>query len=174
MKRRRLLALSGFGLFTGLSGCGVGRGWCSKRRALFSDAPETPVGMTVETENWPGVIYPRDRDRPFAVVVTSVAEAKHEVGILKSNRKDPDPITFIEQTNFNDSYLVLVDWWGSSSSDDLVLDRIERRENGVHVAAKVIEPCGPSTSDMSAHSLFIRVTDKQENPPEQATVHVNE
>lgn len=175
MKRRRLLALSELGALTSLSGCGVGRGWCSKRRALFSDAPETPDGMTVETANWSdGLIDSRGRVRPFAVVVTSVAEAKEVVALLRTNREDYDPITFIEETNFEESYLILVEWMGSSSSDDLTLSRIERREKGVHVTTELIEAYGAKLADMSAHSLFVRVIDEQENAPERATVHVNE
>jgi hypothetical protein len=175
MERRRLLALSGLGVLTSFSGCGVGRGWCSKRRALFSNDPETPAGMTVETKNWSdGLLDSRGRRPQFAVVVTSGTEAKDEVRSLRTNREDYDPITFIEETNFDDSSLILVEWMGSSSSDDLTLSRIERRENGVHVIADVIEPCGAKFADMSAHSLFVRVTDEQENAPERATVQVNE
>ena len=174
MERRRLVALSGLSVLTGVSGCSVGRGWCSKRRALFSDSPETPDGMTVETANWSdGVIRSRGRSRPYAVVVTSVTEAKEAVGLLRTDREDLDPITFIERTTFDDSSLILVEWIGSSSSDDLELSRIERREYGVHVTAAVIEPCGPSLSDISAHSLFVRMTDERATAPERATVHVN-
>lgn len=175
MDRRRLLALSGLSALTGLSGCAVGRGWCSKKRALFSNSPDTPAGMAVETKNWgDGLIDPRGRDYPFAVVVTSAAAAKDDVARLRTNREDYDPETFIDQTNFDDSYLILIQWFGSSSSDDLELSRIERRENGVHVTAEVIEPCGASTGDMSGHSLFVRVTDERAEAPERATVHVDE
>lgn len=175
MERRRFLALSGLGVLTSLSGCGVGRGWCSKRRALFSNPPETPDRMSVETKNWSdGLLDSRGRNRPFAVVVTSVAEAKVEVALLRTNREDYDPITFIKKTNFDDSYLILVEWMGSSSSDDLTLSRIERRAEGVHVTAELIEACGAKSADVSAHSLFIRVTDEKEKAPARATVHVNE
>lgn len=88
------------------------------------------------------LIDPRGREHPFAVVVTSVTAAKDQVARLRTNREDYDPETFIEETNFEDSYLILIQWFGSSSSDDLELGRIERRENSVHVTAEVIEPCG--------------------------------
>lgn len=131
--------------------------------------------MTVETKNWGDpLIDPRGRDHPFAVVVTSTAAAKDEVPRLRTNREDYDPGTFIEQTSFDDSYLILVQWFGSSSSDDLELSRIEQRENSVHVTAEVIEPCGASTADMSGHSLFVRVIDERAAVPERATVQVDE
>lgn len=175
MKRRRVLALSGLSVFPSLSGCAVGRGWCSKRRDVFSDAPETPAGITVETASWSmDLVAPRGGDRPYTVVATSLTEAKEAVIFPRTRLEDLDPRTFIEQTNFDNSYLISVEWMGASSTDELSLSRIERRERGVHLTAEVIEPCGASTGDISVHSLFVRVRDERAEAPEQATIHVNE
>lgn len=82
--------------------------------------------MTIETANWSDdFIDSRGRDRPFAVVVTNVAEAKEEDILLQTNREDYDPITFSKETNFDDAYLILVEWMGSSRSDGLTLSRIK-------------------------------------------------
>lgn len=175
MERRRLLALGGLSVLSSLSGCAIGRGWCSKRRALFSDSPEIPAGMTVETASWSmDLVAPRGGDRPYTVVATSRTEANETVIFPRTKLEDLDPRTFIEQTNFDDSYLILVEWMGASSSDKLSLSRVERREQGVHLTAEVIEPCGASTSDISVHSLFVRVSDERAEASEKATVHVDE
>lgn len=175
MERRRLLALGGLSVLTSLSGCAVGRGWCSKRRALSSDPPESPAGMTVETASWSmDLVAPRGGDRPYTVVATSRTEANETVVFPRGELEDLDPRTFIEQTNFDNSYLILVEWMGTSSSDKLSLSRIERQEQGVHLTAEVIEPCGARAGDISVHSLFVRVSDERTEAPERVTVHVDE
>lgn len=167
MNRRQFVALGCVSVFAGSAGC-------SSVYGRFSDAPQTPEGMTVETESWgDGLLYPKGRDRPFAVVVTSASAATDEVGLLRTNREDYDPIEFIEETDFDTSYLILVEWMGASSSASLELSRIERRDYGLHVEAEVVEPHGTTTDDISAHSLFIRVPDEREDAPEQVTIHVD-
>lgn len=168
MKRRRLVALGGVTAFGGLTGC-------SSVYGQISDAPQTPDGMTVETENWgDGHLDSIGGERPFAVAVTSASEATAEVSTLRTNREDYDPIDFIEQTDFGTSYLILVEWMGASSGASLELEHIKRRDHGLHVEARVVEPDGFAPSDVSAHSLFIRVTDEREDAPEKVTTHVRE
>jgi hypothetical protein len=168
MKRRRLVALGGITVFGGLSGCSSVSGW-----GLHT--PQTPDGMTVETEHWgDGHVDSKGRERPSAIAVTSASEATDAVLTLRTNREDYDPIDFIEETDFASWYLILVEWMGASSGASLELEHIKRRDYGLHVEAKVVEPDGVAPSDVSVHSLFIRVTDEQGDAPERVTVTVRE
>jgi hypothetical protein len=168
MKRRRLVALGGVTVFGGLSGCSSVSGW-----RLHTS--QTPAGMTVETEHWgDGHVDSKGRERPFAIAVTSASEAIDAVSTLRTNREDTNPIEFIEETDFDGSYLILVEWMGASSGASLELEHIERRDYGLHVEAKVVEPDGVAPSDVSTHSLFIRVTDQRGDAPERVTTNVHE
>lgn len=166
MKRRRFIDLGGVSFLAAASGCASVYG-------RFSGAPQLPDGMTVETVHWSHGLL-EEGDGTFAVVVTSAAAATDEVSLLRTSREDLDPIEFIEQTDFDTSYLVVVEWIGGSSSYSLELDRITRRDFGLHVGAEVVVPNGPATDDFSPHSLVIRVTDEREDAPESVTVDVRE
>lgn len=127
--------------------------------------------MTVETASWSrGFLRNGDHELPYAVVATSRDEVADTI-TYPDRSYDPDPRAFVEQTDFEQSYLILIEWGHSSSSDSLILKRIERRDPGLHVTAKVYRP-GNGASDISAHSLFIRVTDEQDGPPQEMTVEV--
>lgn len=167
MKRRRILTLIGPSLLAGVAGCPT-------VTSRFSDGPKTPEGMTVETQNWTGgFVHSEGREKPYAIVVTSADEATDKLGRHRSNRVEEDPITFIEQTEFADSYLIMVSWCCAPSDASLECSQIERRESGVHVEAEVNEPDGVGPGDMTTHTLFIRVTDNQEDTPERATIEVD-
>ena len=163
MHRRRYLSLAGIGGVASISGCAN-----QINQALRS--PETPAGMTVETASWPsGFITTDDREWPYAVVVTSRDQAADNLAIGET-AYDNDPSAFVDQTDFDQSYLILIEYAPASGTDSLELKRIERRDHGIHVTAKVYEPNG--SDDVTTHSLFIRVTDETDDPPQDMTVEV--
>lgn len=164
MRRRRVLTLVGVGWVAGISGC-VNQ----ITRALQS--PVIPAGMTVETASWSvGGIKNDDREWPYAVVVTSRDEAADNIA-YPERTFDNGPRAFVDQTDFEQSYLILVGNVYASGTDSLILKRIERRAQGLYVTAKVYRP-GNGSNDVTGHSLFIRVTDEKDGPPQDITVEV--
>jgi hypothetical protein len=167
MKRRRLVALGGLTTLIGLSGC-------SDVYGRLSGAPETPEGVTVDTQSCgDGVISAEGREEPFALVASSTDEAMDGLWMGQTNREEYDPAEFIRQTDFEESYLVMVRWCCSSSGDSLALGRIEHQDYGVHIVADIVDADGLAPNDMSPHALFIRITDERKETPERATVHVD-
>lgn len=164
MHRRQYLSLAGVGGVAGLAGCAN-----QITRALQS--PETPAGMTVETASWSaGFVRDGDHELPYGVVATSRDDAANNLSIGET-AYDTDPREFVDQTDFDQSYLILIEAAPGSSTDSLILKRIERRDHGLHVTAKFYRP-GNGANDVSVHSLFIRVTDEKDGPPQEMTVEV--
>ncbi|RQG89063.1 hypothetical protein EA462_11840 [Natrarchaeobius halalkaliphilus] len=75
----------------------------------------------------------------------------------------PDGSDFAEETNFEESY-ILVAQYGTRSEEDLVLDSIERIESGLRVAISVDKPFLIDHDDLKTHSYLIRITDKEGVP----------
>lgn len=165
MYRRRYLTLAGIGGVVSLAGC-----LNQIERAIY---PQTPAGMTVETATWSTsfVVNP-NREWPYAVVVSTREEAATNIE-YRETEFDLHPRTFVDQTDFEQSYLILIEYVGNTSANDsLELKRIERRDEGLHVKAKVYHP-RTRVNNVSIHSLFIRVTDDREDTPENITVDVD-
>jgi hypothetical protein len=129
--------------------------------------------MTVETASWSSGFLPNDDNNwPYAVLARSREQAADNIAYSGRNY-EPDPEAFVEQTGFDQSYLILIEYAYASGTDSLILKRIERRDHGLDVTAKVYRP-GNGSSDAKTHSLFIRVTEGNDDPPQEMTVEVIE
>lgn len=175
MKRRHLVSVTGLGVLVGLSGCAGALG------------RTTPIDMAVETEHWSERVlefqYPerpedhqnpdalkRD-DNPYTIVLTDESEAKGRL-LDRDYTFIDETVEFIQRTDFEQSYLVVVDWRGSSSSDTLKLNRINRTEDGLYLDIRLEQPA-TRLSDLSPHTLITRVTDERESIPENVSAGIH-
>jgi len=163
MNRRRFLALGGVGI--GAGGGYIGWRWYS--------SPSIPDGMRVESQHFEKDIVSENSSRD-----TEFLEWQEEYRTVLSEREavnreiiDDVSITpFLDDTDFEDSYLIVVQN-GMQSEMELVLDAISRRRYGLHLDVSIESPrSGPD--DLLTHSLLIRVTDKDEGVPEKVSVDI--
>ncbi|ELY42351.1 hypothetical protein C495_15142 [Natronorubrum sulfidifaciens JCM 14089] len=101
----------------------------------------------------------------YHTVIEDVDTADRELEDIGSVTK------FIDETNFNDSYMVIVQN-GVQSEPDLVLDTIKRIENGLKIEISIDYPWFGVNDDLITHSLLIRITDSKDGVPETVTVDI--
>lgn len=167
MNRRRLLRLSGSGILASVAGCAT-------LKSRFSDAPQLPEGMSIETQIWPGGNFYTEEAYGFPIVATSAAAAIDRIQSTQYNRDergDPTPFEFIENTAFEDAYLLMDEKWVYVGAS-LEIRRVERNDYTIHIEAEFNIPPGSDHNAWSA--IFLRVQDSREPPPEQATLEVAE
>lgn len=167
MDRRRLLQLSGVGVLATVAGCAT-------LESRFSDAPQMPEGMSIETQIWPAGHFYTEEAYGFPIVATTAAEATDRIKSTRYNRderRDPTPFEFIEDTDFEDAYLLLDERWVYVGAS-LEIHRVERDDYTIHIEAEFDIPPGSDHNAWSA--IFLRVQDSREPPPEQATLEVAE
>lgn len=162
MDRRRFLSSTALIVTTGLVGC------------LGSENhPHLPDGMSVETHHTVGSHLTEDtigpsgeRGRTYETVITDRETAQDRM-------KNTEEITnFIQETDFDQSYLVLVDAAAWPSGKWLELAEIERTDNGLQIVIVVASPDEPVGDDAAVHSLAIRITDEQSGPSENVDATV--
>ena len=168
MNRRQILRGLGTCLPVGLAGC-----------AGFGSNPDTPEGIEVD------IYYPgnpmTDDEEPLKSLDRHDDTPESYQTILKRRSgaderlRDEEEITeIVRNTDFEDSYLLIVvaGWW--SSSYDLELTRIERASFGLRVFFRTEEPTiGEVTMDEALHAVVIRVTDDEREVPEEVQVIVD-
>jgi hypothetical protein len=164
MQRRQIISMVCSSTVVTIPGCSI--------VSSNNGDPQTPEGMSVSTRNWVGAFISHGQKEPFAIVAATATDAIDSLAKRRSNREKDDPIEFVEQTDFDDSHLLMIRWCCAPSDASIECSRIERRDTGVHVEAEVTEPNQEGPADMSTHNLFIRVTDEQGNTPEKASVDV--
>lgn len=164
MDRRHFVSNTALIFTTGLVGC------------LGSTShPDLPDGMRVATHHTVGSHLREDtigpsgeQGRTFERVITDRNTAQDQL-------KNTEEITnFIDETDFNQSYLVVVDAAAWPSGKWLELSEIERTNNGLEIVIVVASPDEPVGDDASVHSLAIRITDTQRGPPEHVVATVSE
>lgn len=80
-------------------------------------------------------------------------------------------ISFIEPTNFNESYIVLVQ--NVMQSDlELELGSVKKEGNKLKLSVDIEAPRNSGPDDQAIHSLLIRVTDTEPDPPDSLNVSV--
>lgn len=167
MNRRRLLRLSGSGILASVAGCAA-------LKSRFSDAPQLPEGMSIETQIWPAGNFYTEDAYGFPIVAASAGAATDRLKSTRYNREergDPTPFEFIENTAFEDAYLLMDERWVYVGAS-LEIRRVERDDYTIHVEAEFDVPPGSDHNAWSA--MFLRVQDSWEPPPEQATLAVAE
>jgi len=164
MNRRKFLALVTAG--AGLGGGGY-LGW------NWYNTPTIPSGMDVETLHVERDVsannFSRDGEslaweEEYHTVIEDRETADRELESIDSVTK------FIEDTNFEESYIVVVQN-GMQSDPDLELDTINRVENGINIEVSIDAP-RVGGDDLINHSLLIRITDSEDGLPETITVDI--
>lgn len=85
---------------------------------------------------------------------------------------DDSAIDFVNQTNFADSYLIIVQT-GMQSEPDLELEAISRTDDGLYIDVAVEHPWWRGVSDdLVTHSLLIRGTDETGDIPNSVSVDI--
>lgn len=163
---RRELITAGAGVgFAGIAGY-VGWNWYN--------GPSIPDGLTIETLYLKRDVFTPDSSRDseslaareqYHTIVEDEETATREL-------QDLDAVTdFIEKTDFDDSYIVVVQN-GMQSEPDLELDVIERIEDGLRLEFSIDAPLSGVDDDLVTHSFVIRVSDEREEAPETIDVTI--
>lgn len=135
MNRRRLLRLSGSGILASVAGCAT-------LKSRFSDAPQMPEGMSIETQIWPAGHFYTEEAYGFPIVEASAAAATDRIKSTRYNRDergDPTPFEFIENTDFEHGYLILDERWVYVGAS-LEIRRVERNDDSIHIEAEFDNP----------------------------------
>jgi hypothetical protein len=138
------------------------------------DDPDTPDGLIFETQHRVGSHLVDDdlgpsgeRPRSYQTIITNRSTAQERM-------RDEDEITeFIQETDFDQSYLVVVIAGAWQSGYWLELREIERTEHGIRVSVVTDSPDEPVGDDAAVHSLVIRVTDEESGEPDEVAVEIN-
>lgn len=85
---------------------------------------------------------------------------------------DESVVEFVEETDFEKSYLLVVQNV-MQSARWLELDRITRTDSGLDVAVNTASPDEPYGDDATVHSLAIRVTDERQGVPDTIEVTID-
>jgi len=163
MNRRAFLAACGLG--TGaFGGClGVGPG----------APPSVPDGVSVATTHLEADVLVDGSDRgsefpawksEYHTVIADGAAADERLV------DDPSVGAFVEATDFEESVLIVVQN-GMQSQMELVLDAVERLEDGLRLHVSIDAPQG-GPDDLRIHSLLVRVTDRDRRVPESVSVAI--
>lgn len=165
MKRREFLSLSSVGLLTASSGC----------TALGLDTG-VPEGMTVESHHWATAALEKgvETARRSGVREPIIAVVVLDDQATASDRIDPESpaADFIVETDFERSYVALVEYFGTSSSKWLEYRSIELRDSELHVVAEVVSPDGATFDNLAIHSLALRITDGNHGVPSGISAEV--
>lgn len=133
-----------------------------------------PDEMTVETQHRigshlvdTGIGPSGERPRSEQAIIPDQTTAQQQL-------KHEDEITdFVEQTDFTQSYIVVVVAAAWPSEYSMEIESIERTDAGVRVSIAISSPGEAVADDAAVHSLAIRVTDERKNVPDRVTVEIN-
>ncbi|SDR42706.1 hypothetical protein [Natronobacterium texcoconense] len=175
MRRRTLVAAIVPAATAGVAGC------MTSIDDVFSSEPETPPGMTVTTYYEvadvleEGVRYHQiegDRvtgsDDHYWDVIPD--EEAAETRFVSDETVDE----FVHETDFENEYLLVVQY-GMQSDRDLVPERFERTEDGIHAAFSIETP-SVGGDDYAPHSVIARIDDDRNGnrvpEPDEVTVTI--
>jgi hypothetical protein len=129
--------------------------------------PHLPDGMAVETHHWVGSHLIEDRIGPSGesgrTYETVIADRTTAQDRLKN---EGEIEKFIQETDFDQSYLGVVVAAAWPSGKWLELAEIERTADGLQIVTAVASPDNPVGDDAAVHSMAIRITDEQNDVPE--------
>lgn len=153
MRRRRFLRVSALGVLSASGGC----------TALGFDRG-VPDWTTVATRHWRSFVLEdgaasEPRSGPEEPAISAAILADRETATERLRRDSP-AAEFVDGTDFERSYLAVVEYFGMSSSKELALRSLERRESAVHVTVEVKTPGKFVTADLVPHSLVVRITEE--------------
>lgn len=169
MRRRTVLAGGGVALSPLLGGCFAAS-------TFVDDSPSLPAGVSVSAEHAVWDVLPESRERQQRIYD---GESVHRLftdrrTAAESISSDHVPESFLDGTDFDESFVVVVQY-GTSSGLYLELDSIERTDDGLALTVDVEAP--PSDSgypdDLAIHSLLLRITDSRAAVPGSLSVTVD-
>lgn len=165
MNRRHVLAAVG-------SGAGVSGGYVAWGRYR---SPSLPDGVDVDTLYVPGDVFGepgRERDGvgPREESHRTIDDAETAGTAITF---DDSAIEFVEETDFDDATLVIVQT-GMQTDPDLALEAISRTDEGLHIDVAVEHPWWRGVDDdLGTHSLLIRITDDKDDGPGSVSVTID-
>lgn len=107
-----------------------------------------------------------ERPRSYQTVLTTRSAAR-------ARTIDADEVVaFVEGTDFEESFLVVVVAGAWPSGYRLELQDVGRIQDGVRVSVAVDSPAGPVGDDAAVHSLALRITDEERRVPDAVVVEV--
>lgn len=167
MNRRATLVSTTAILSVGLAGCSL------LTTGPSDDPPDLPDGLSAETHRWNDCVL---RDTP----ICDTPDLQKSHNAILSDREtarnrlaeNTDANDFIEDTDFSQSYVLLVQY-RMQSARRLVLDTIERTETDLRVGVTTESPNESYGDDSVPHTLAVRITDEQSDGPRTITVSVD-
>jgi hypothetical protein len=118
-----------------------------------------------------GIVYDAENatvTRRYVTLVTAQSEAERR---FDRSVLDAEARAFVENTSFEDSYLVVFQAFPASSSPDYRVESVGRDEKTVHLRVTDSAPGG--TADVTVETLLVRLP-RGEAPPEHAVVTTEE
>lgn len=166
MKRRAFLAGAGFAL-----GVPTGIAWGNWREQRSCTEPVRRVETTSLLADVLTDAAREERGSPdpsgaYHRVIASETEAAEVLA------EDGDAWSVAARTDFEREFLVLVQVFGSSTPR-LVLDCLQRTDDGLEVDVSLTPHSGPRTADLATHSLLLQVGTPRGDVPEAVTLDVD-
>jgi hypothetical protein len=167
MHRRTVLASGGVGLASLFGGC-------SAVGTVVDESPSVPSGMSTEELHVVDDVLPESGQRRTPGYKETVSRVFTEgEGANQDISSDEVPTSFLAETDFGESFLVVVQY-GRQSATWLELDRIERTNGGLDIVVDVGEPSGGYGDDLATHSLLLRITDRRAGVPDHVSAIVHD
>ena len=167
MKRRRYLATSCLGVLSASSGCAV----VSGLRTSLPDGMTTDTHHSVRPEALRDGVAPNVQSGGRPPVIYETLLTDREMALERANT-DSSAYEFIRNTDFDRSYIAVVEYFGTSSSRWLELRSIERGEVDIHVVAEVKTPRSGVSDDQAIHSLLVRITEENRERPSEISAEI--
>lgn len=173
MNRRQVLGAAGVTLTGALAGC---------LDLIWGENPTVPGGMSVETHYTvnrlleTGLSGLHNEIDSYHTVITDHLTAQERLAPVKAEdggqpTADPVARAFIENTDFDRSYIVIMQY-GMPSGMSLELERIERIASGIEVTVRTESPNGVE-DDFAVHSKIIQITDEEAEVPEDVSAYID-
>lgn len=118
-----------------------------------------------------GIRYPTadEESRPFHVTVVASADgvARFDAAVL-----EPEAERFVEETDFDRQFLVVVEAFPASSEPDYRIERLEWDDDSLHLF--VDDSSDGGTMDVTVETLLVRVDRDGRGIPDVVTVTTDE
>ncbi|WP_049896460.1 hypothetical protein [Natrialba chahannaoensis] len=163
MERRKFIATSSL-LSFGVIGC-LGR--------EEETESESPVGMSVESLYRASPLADGELANGLSSTPSSYQTVLADRAAAEARLEQHEDVdAFINETDFNESYLVaiLAGLW--SSPHRLELAAMDRTESGIHAVVETVSP-DAGDHDLAYHGLVLRITDEVAGIPKTVSVEVD-
>lgn len=111
-----------------------------------------------------GIRYSSTGDYTRRNYVT-IVESRSDADRFNRDALDDGAEAFVENTSFDDAYLVVIQEFPASSAPDYRVDRVESTDSGLHVFINDSSPGG--TADITVETVLVRVHGE---PPDEVVV----